>query len=297
MTFGELIQDVVVLPVTDLAFAGGHVDGSISYFRGGCAANVAAGCAQIGVAARFLGHAGADPIGDQLLNQLRQASVDIIAIRRGETASSLSIIKPDGDAALVFNPGASRSMAAADIRPEHLTGIAIAHVNSHHLYSAATRPAFGQLIAHVHDADIFLSVDVSAANRLIEYGTENYRQDLAVMRPDVLMANEKEAEILDLFDNFPEGVGRVIVHQGNNPTVVLDADGSQASFDVSPVDAVIDTAGCGDAFAAGYLASLLSELPLEECIAAAHNLAGLIVGQAGVEFPIEHNPELRRHAG
>jgi sugar/nucleoside kinase (ribokinase family) len=297
LAFGELIQDVVVQPDGDLAYNGGHVDGAIAYFRGGCGPNVAAGCAQMGVPARFLGHAGADPIGDQLIRQLREASVDVIAIRRGETASSLSISKPNGDTALVFSPGASRSVDAADIRADQLTGVAIAHVNSHHLYAAETRPAFGQLLGYVHAADVLLSVDVSAANRLIEYGAENYRKDLALMRPDVLMANAKEAEILGLLDQVPDGVGRVIVHRGGKSTIVLDADGSRQEFDVSPIDSIVDSVGGGDAFAAGYLSAILQKRPLHEAIQAAHELAAQIVRQAGVEFVVERNPEIRRQAG
>jgi sugar/nucleoside kinase (ribokinase family) len=297
LTFGEMIQDIVVLPVGDLAYSGGHVDGAIAYFRGGCAANVAAGCAQVGVSARFLGHVGADPIGDKLIRQLQGASVDVVAIRRGETANSLTIRKPNGDRALVFSPGASRSMIPADIRADHLTRVAIVHVNSHHLYSAETRPAFGQLIADTHAKELFLTVDVSAANRLIEYGAGNYRRDLTLMHPDVLFANEKEAEILGLWDLHPEGVGRVVIHRGPKSTRVIDEDGSRFEFDTLPVSNVIDAVGAGDAFAAGYLASLVRGLPLEDCVRFAHELGALVVSQAGVEFPVEHNPDLRRPVG
>lgn len=297
LTFGELIQDVVAVPVADLAYGGGHVDGEISYFRGGCGANVAAGCAQVGVPTRFLGHAGADPTGDKLISQLSGAGVDVVTIRRGETASSLTIYEPGGDAMLVFHPGGSRNMGMEDIRNEHFTGIAIVHANSHHLYAPETRAAFGQVIGLAHAADVFLSIDVSASNRLITYGVDNYRDDLKVMHPDVLLANEKEAEILGVFDHLPEGVGMVVVHRGDKPTVALGSDGSERIVEVAPVPEVVDTIGGGDAFAAGYLSALLNHAQVEDAIEAGHRLAAEIVRQPGVEFPIERNPEIRRVAG
>jgi sugar/nucleoside kinase (ribokinase family) len=296
LCFGEVIQDVVAIPVKELAYNGGHVDGAITYSRGGCAANVAVGCAQLGVSSRFLGHVGADAIGDQLISQMRRAGVDVIAVRRGQNASSLSIVKPDGDTALVFNPGASRTLDVQDVRREHLTGVAIVHVNSHHLYAPETRDAFGQLIGLVQSADVFLSVDVSASNRLVDYGARNYREDLAIMRPDVLLANEKEAHILGLFEDFPEGVSTVVVHRGSKSTIVLSKDCAQQSFEVPPVEDIVDVIGGGDAFAAGYLSAMLNKRPIEDAVAQAHKLAAEIIRQPGVEFAVERNPEVRRHS-
>lgn len=288
LAFGEVIYDTVVLPRRPLFYGGGHVDGGITFYRGGCAANVAAGCAQLGAPARFLGHVGADPLGDRLLAQLDQAGVDIIAIRRGETACSLSIAEPDGETALVFSPGGSRSMSAADMRAEHMTGVAIVHLNSHHLYSDSTRDAFAQVVGHAQDADAFISLDVSAANRLIDYGPARYRDDLQAIRPDVLFANQQEAEMLSLFDAFPEGVGLVMVHRGAKSTLCISSDGWWKGFDVPPVKEVIDTTGGGDAFAAGYLSAILRKSELAEAVESAHALAAATICHAGVEFTVEH---------
>ena len=58
-------------------------------------------------------------------------------------------------------------------------------------------------------------------------------------------------------------------------------------FDAEPVprDQVRDTTGAGDAFLAGFLAQLVDNRPLDQCIAAAHRTASLVITQIGCRLP------------
>jgi sugar/nucleoside kinase (ribokinase family) len=88
-----------------------------------------------------------------------------------------------------------------------------------------------------------------------------------------------------------------VVHRGSKPTVALGEDGSRQSFEVAPVENVVDTTGGGDAFAAGYLSAILMNHSIEEAVHQGHRLAAEIIRQPGVEFTVERNPEIRRVAG
>jgi sugar/nucleoside kinase (ribokinase family) len=287
LAFGELIQDVIVAPVSPLTYGGGHVDGDIAFFRGGCGPNVVAGCAELGVPSRLIAHHGDDAVGVRMANQLQAAGVDVVAIRRGRTASSLSVATPAGDTALVFSPGDSRSVTAVDIDPRMLDGVDFVHLNSHHLYSRETRGAFLKLADFAHEVGAKLSIDVSAANRLARYGVERYRNALKDLRPDFLLSNRSEAETLRTLDDYPAGVGLAIVHSGTEPTVCFSEGEVVHVEPVRAVDCVVDTTGAGDAFAAGFLTGLYRGETVQASVKLAHQLAADSVVRLGVEFPVE----------
>ena len=57
------------------------------------------------------------------------------------------------------------------------------------------------------------------------------------------------------------------------------------TFPVTKVDQLVDTNGAGDAFVAGFLSQLLLGASLEDCVAAGHWSAGVIIQHVGCTFP------------
>lgn len=81
------------------------------------------------------------------------------------------------------------------------------------------------------------------------------------------------------------GVKEVVVKDGENPCLVVSADGS-ATVPALTVEAV-DTTGAGDAFNGGYLAARLRGLPPAEAAARAHKVAAAVVQVRGALAPFE----------
>lgn len=73
----------------------------------------------------------------------------------------------------------------------------------------------------------------------------------------------------------------VVFTHGSKSTVVARSGESEVRvFGVHALkdDEIVDTNGAGDAFAGGYLAALVSEKSLEECVEAGHKMGAMCVG-------------------
>ena len=126
---------------------------------------------------------------------------------------------------------------------------------------------------------------------------------------DYLFGNESEAEAFAKENNFGttdlkeiakkmaslpkfngSRVRTVIITQGSNPTIVYK-NGEIKEFPVIHIspEEIVDTNGAGDAFAGGFMAQLVQEQSLEDCIRCANYAANLIIQRSGCTLP-ERNP-------
>jgi sugar/nucleoside kinase (ribokinase family) len=244
---GDLLEDVVVWlsgppqPATDTA-------ARIFHRRGGSAANVAAFAAGAGWPARFVGRVGDDDVGDRLVAELVAAGVDVRVQRGGRTGTIVVLVEPGGERTMLSDRGVAPDLAGVDAAP--LDGVTVLHVPA---YSLAVEPigaACRGLAALAHRRRIPVSVDASSVSVLERYGPGRFRALLSTVAPAVVFANEAEATVLDAFCRPPAPV--VVVKDGARPVRIL-ADRTVQPVAVDRVDAVVDTTGAGDAFAAGFL--------------------------------------------
>jgi len=80
----------------------------------------------------------------------------------------------------------------------------------------------------------------------------------------------------------------VILTQGTLPTIIaIQGEEETQSFPVHLIaeDDIVDTNGAGDAFAGGFLAGLVQEKPLRECVDMGQWLASWNVRQLGPSYP------------
>ena len=74
----------------------------------------------------------------------------------------------------------------------------------------------------------------------------------------------------------------VIFTQGSEKTIVA-CDGKVVEYDVKalPKEQLVDTNGAGDAFVGGFLAGLLGEKAIGDCVELGHDAARIIIQQSG----------------
>ena len=103
---GDLVEDIVVW-LAGAPGEGTDTEARVFRRRGGSAANVAALCAANGTPARFVGHVGADDLGDRLLATLSASGVDVRVRRGGRTGTIVVLVAPGGERTMLTDRGAA----------------------------------------------------------------------------------------------------------------------------------------------------------------------------------------------
>lgn len=286
VTLGKLVADEVLELGAELV-RGGQVRVRRRLAPGGAPANVAAGLARLGVPVRMVGWAGADPLADALLADLRARGVQLELVRRGRAPVTTVLVHPDGERSLLADAGEG-GLAAGDLDPAWFAGAAAVHLDGYDLLPGRWPDATLAAAELAHAAGAAVSVDLAAANRIADFdgahGAGAYADLLARLAPDLLLGNDREAAALG---GRLTGVGPlVVVHAGSRPTRVL-AGGGELRVPVPPLpEGPRDTTGCGDAFAAGLLAGWWRRLTVREAVELGHAAAAVVAAVPGGQSPV-----------
>ncbi len=276
---GDLAEDVVVWleeplrPGTDTA-------ATVHRSRGGSAANVAALAARFGPA-RFLGCVGDDPAGDQAVAALAAADVDVRVQRRGVTATVVVVVDESGERTMFPARGAAALLEDPD--PHWLDGVAHLHAPAYALDRDPARTAVLTLLREARRRGATSSLDASSTGLVERLGVVQCRDLLRDLAPDWLFANEEEGALLAPPGSDVElaDATTLVVKHGPGPTVVRRPGRQPVEVPVAPVDVVRDTTGCGDAFAAAFLAEVLRGGSVEQACLAGHALAATLLSTPG----------------
>lgn len=243
-TLGDLLLDVIV------RLEGPIAEDTDTYGRtrvgaGGQAANVAAWVVALGGRSRFLGKRARDPAGRLLAEELTGRGVELAGpeVESG-TGTVVSVATPNGARTMLSDRGVSTEFAPDEFEDAWLDGCEWLHVPGYSLVRSPLRETALAAAA----SGVRISVDLSSTAAAEEAGVEAFRATLESVDPEVIFANEAEAELLGSLS-----APTVVVKRGASGSVVRGAEGETElpSLDVE----VVDTTGAGDAFAAGFLLS------------------------------------------
>jgi sugar/nucleoside kinase (ribokinase family) len=129
-----------------------------------------------------------------------------------------------------------------------------------------------------------VSIDASSVAVLASYGVARFQSLLLELAPDILLANQDEAQLLAPDSRAPDGVGLLVAHAGAGPAVAADAHGPRAAVRPAVAHDAQDTTGAGDAFAAGFLPALRRRDPLQAALAAGHRCAARTLDAPGASI-------------
>jgi sugar/nucleoside kinase (ribokinase family) len=282
LCIGDLVEDVVVWSDGPTRSATDN-PARIHRARGGAAANVAVFASSLGTPARFVGRVGDDLIGTALIRDLTDAGVDAKVQHQGRTGTIVVVVDASGERTMY--PDRAAAAQLNDVPDDWLSGVSAVHLSAYSL----TGPPLSVLrrastIAHAEGA--ILSIDASSVALIDAIGPAHFRDLIEALRPTYVFANGAEADAAELRGLAADGT-TVVVKHGVEPTEVHGA--RSATVPVSPVGAVRDTTGAGDAFTAGFLSAVLDGADAVEATEAGHTLAGQVLSNPGAT--------LKRNAG
>jgi sugar/nucleoside kinase (ribokinase family) len=267
VALGDLLLDVVVTSSRPLE-AGSDVPGRLAFRRGGSAANVSAAFVRAGGRASLITSLGSDAWADRLLRSLRAEGVRVHASRRsGPSGRLAAFVDARGERSFVTERSAADDLRATDIEPLWLRSADVVHVPAYSLLAGPIVEAATRAAALGHDEGALVSTDLSSGAFLRALGPARVRARLIRLDPDVLFANRDEAGALlgrggrRAWAGLLEVAPLVVVKDGARGCRVLwRRAGPEVvrGLDVAaqPLGR-IDSTGAGDAFAAGFLLSLV----------------------------------------
>lgn len=249
---------------------------------GGSAANTMAGIASLGGRAAYIGKVRDDQLGQVFRHDIRAAGVqfDSEPAREGlSTARCFVLITPDAQRTLQTFLGVSAALGPDDIDPAIVSRAAITYLEGYLFDPPHAKAAFRKAAAIAHGSGRKVALTLSDA-----FCVDRHRDDFLDLiegAVDILFANE--AEIMSLFRvrDFDSALQAVRGHceiaaltRSAKGSVVV-ANGEIHVIGAEPVDAVIDTTGAGDLFAAGFLFGL----SLGRTIAVAARIGAIAAGE------------------
>jgi len=250
------------------------VVGDQTQSSGGSAANTAAVLAGLDCEPLLLGSVGDDEYGLLAGRELKTAGVDcrhLQSVTDADTTVKFLIVDEQGQVMVLSNEGANEGYRASNLPQQTLRAAS-------HLHLTSQRPETARRLAErARKAD--LSVSIDPGRRL------DHRDYSAVIeQADIVFFNDREKQAARESGLLTDNTGVTIVKQGADGAEVRTDEQryTHAGFSVDPVD----TAGAGDAFAAGFLAARLDGLSDERALAVANACGALSVKSVGARSTI-----------
>jgi sugar/nucleoside kinase (ribokinase family) len=248
VTVGDLLLDVVVRLEAPAA-PDDDVPAAIALVPGGQAANVAAWVCWLGGRARLIARRAEDAAGRVVAAEMERVGVELAGtVVEGERSGTVvALVAPDGARTLASDRSAAGELGPDDVDEAMLAGAAVLHVAGYTLLREPGAEAALLLARAARRYGARVTVDLSTAHGIARLGREEMRRRVAALAPDAVFANEAEAEA------FGEPLGDLWVVKRGARGCTVEQAGRVVAHAPIEIEAVVDTTGAGDAFAAGFV--------------------------------------------
>ena len=241
---GDLVLDVIVRLEQPLA-TGADAQSRIVLGPGGQAANVAAWIAELGGSSRLIGKRGRDDAGALAAARLRELGVEIVGpVSEEGNGVIVALVDPSGERTMCPDRGVATELRPDEIEDGWFEDCTHLHISGYALMREPVGSAALTAVEAARARGVPISIDLSSWSAIRDFGVDRFRALLEEIGPDVVFANEDEDYI----------VGGPIA----GPTWIVKRGAAGASWAgeelaAVPAEAVVDSTGAGDAFAAGWL--------------------------------------------
>ncbi len=238
---------------------------------GGSGANTIVGASMLGAKTAYTGLVANDDMGERFTSSLRDAGVSFDTAPLADslaTARCLIVVTPDGERSMSTFLGASSQFSAQQLNEDAIKAAKILYLEGYLFDTDKAKAAF------VKAAEIAQAAGNKVALTLSDsFCVDRHRasfQHLIEHHVDILFANE--AEITSLYETDFDTAAKTVSHHGaiaaltrsEKGSVVVDGANSHI-VEAEAIDALVDTTGAGDQYAAGFLAAYAQGKNLDVC--------------------------------
>jgi sugar/nucleoside kinase (ribokinase family) len=275
---GDVMQDILISHKDEIAF-GSDTQANIKIQGGGSATNAAVWASTQNLEVGLVARIGDDQTGKIILEELNRPNLNLNLVKtNGVSSGSCAIlIDATGERTMFPDPGANIFLTSNDVPKEWFEQAEIIHISAYSLLRKNTKNAIGEIIKIAKENGLKTSVDVASSQPLIDNDGFNALKDLAPW--DYLFANKDEAQVLGDITKIKSLCKNLILKQGSKESLWIKED-----FEIKDVPEkveIVDLIGAGDAFAAGFLVSVINKETPQNTLKNANQLGAKAVGISG----------------
>jgi 2-dehydro-3-deoxygluconokinase len=293
------MPDVVTLGETMVLFSP-EGQGPLRYMQqfrkriAGSESNAAIGLCRLGHTAGWISRVGRDEFGKYILKELRGEGVDVSHVAEDALAPTGIMFKEfrgrrETRVTYYRRGSAASCMTADDLDEDYISKSKILHITG---ITPALSPGCLKTLEAAMDMarrhGIRVSFDPNIRFKL--WSVEQARETLGSILPkcDMVLPGLDEAELLLGTSGAEQSIDRllkmgvkiVVLKTGAEGCWIADRRRMQHVPGFDP-GTIADPIGAGDAFAAGFLAGILEDLPLQECARMANAMGAMALTTPG----------------
>lgn len=287
---GNAIVDIIARcdekTLTDLDLPKGHMQlissedadrlydamGPAVEISGGSAANTCAGIGAFGGKTGFIGVVNEDQFGKVFAHDLNAIGVKFdTPFTTGDTptARCLVFVTPDGERTMNTYLGSCVELGPEDLNEDLIKSSKVTYLEGYLFDPPRAKEAFFKASEIAEKAGQRVALSLSDG-----FCVDRHRDDFLKFikkHVDILFANEDEIKALYEVDDFANAADQIrhdvelaALTQGAKGSMILHGNATMAAPSI-PVDAVVDTTGAGDLYAAGFLYGFTQGKALDIC--------------------------------
>lgn len=288
---GLYVLDILGRPVSEIPKGGdlAYID-ELRLTVAGTAGGTIIDCAKLGLSTLAVGAVGDDEKADFVISVLEKFGVDTAGFERIQgvpTSSTILNIRPNGERPALHLRGACDYFMPPNKEKLNIFDCKVFHLGGTGLLKKLDGSASVELLKDAKENECITTWDLIGA-------TESTIDIVKPLLPhiDYFMPSIEEASIMCGLDDpkdiakyyLDNGVTNCVLTMGGEGSLFVNKDETikTPAFDIN----VVDTTGCGDAFDAGMITSLINDFDLEKSLKFATTTSGLVATGLGSDAGI-----------
>jgi len=278
-------QDIITMGESMIAFEAQDYGPlrDVNTFRkwvGGAESNVAIGLARLGLKCGWFSRLGNDEFGKEIFRTIRGEGIDVSKVTFDPCASTgvffiERCINSEFNCYYYRQSSAASQISLADIDPDYVKQAKIIFLTGiTPVLSDSAHKAMEKMLQIALQNGQTIVFDPNLRLRLCNITVARSILIPLMQKSSYVLPGEEELKLLMECQELPVaiekahslGIGNLIIKTGAKGAVLAIIDQESTNIAGFPVKNIISTMGAGDCFDAGFIAGLLYNKPLEQCV-------------------------------